>query len=86
MRREDYAGDKVEVWPDNLASFMFFCRVGKSTRWRVSPGGGVIGLQFESIYPLMDRMGLEPEAWNSLLSDLEVMEHAALVVINHKDE
>lgn len=86
MRREDYAGDKVEVWPENLESFRFFCRVGRSTRWRIAPSGGVIGLQYEAIYPLMDKMGLEPEAWNALLADLEVMEHAALPVINQKDD
>lgn len=86
MRREDYAGEKVEVWPQNLQSFGFFCRVGKSSRWRYAPSGGVIGLQFEAIYPLMDRMGLEPEAWNALLADLEVMEQAALAVINRKDD
>jgi hypothetical protein len=33
----------------------------------------------------MDRMGLESEAWDDLLSDLEVMEIAALAVINKKD-
>lgn len=84
MRREDYAGDKVEVWPENVQAFNFFRRMG--TRWRISPGGGVVGLQFEAIYPLMDRMGLEPDAWNALLSDLEVMEHAALPVINRRDD
>ena len=39
---------------------------------------GPSGLRFEAIYPLMDRMGLAPAAWDDLLSDIEVMEHAAL--------
>lgn len=48
--------------------------------------GGVTGIRWEAVYPLMDKMGLEPEAWDALLSDLEVMERAALVEINRKDE
>lgn len=48
--------------------------------------GGVAGLRWEAIYPLMDRLSLDPEAWDTLLSDLEVMERAALEVINRKDE
>jgi hypothetical protein len=42
---------------------------------------GPTGLRFEAIYPLMDRMGLEPAAWDSLLADIEIMEHAALEVM-----
>jgi hypothetical protein len=48
--------------------------------------GGVTGLRWEAIYPLMDRLNLEPDAWDALLSDLEVMERAALEVLNRKDE
>jgi len=46
---------------------------------------GVTGIRWEAVYPLMDRLGLESEAWDDLLSDLEVMESAALAVINKKD-
>lgn len=48
--------------------------------------GGVTGLRWEAIYPLMDRLNLTDEAWGALLADLEVMERAALEVINRKDE
>lgn len=40
--------------------------------------GGVIGIRWEAVYPLMDRIGLEREAWDALRFDLEVMEGAAL--------
>lgn len=59
-----------------------FQRVG--TRW-VSGMGGISGLRWEAIYPLMDRLQLEPEAWDDLLADMEVMERAALEVLNRKD-
>lgn len=63
------------MWPANLPAFDLFRRIG--TRWVVGMNGPS-GLRFEAIYPLMDRMGLAPAAWDDLLSDIEVMEHAAL--------
>lgn len=41
-------------------------------------GGPPIGLRWEALYPLMDRLGLDPEQWNALHDDLMVMEPAAL--------
>lgn len=81
---EDYAHERVEIWECNMQAFQFFQRIG--TRWVVGGMGGVTGIRWEAVYPLMDKMGLEPEAWDALLSDLEVMERAALEVINRKDE
>jgi len=46
--------------------------------------GGVTGIRWEAVYPLMDRLGLDAPAWDALLSDLEVMEQAALLEINRK--
>lgn len=59
-----------------------FQRIG--TRW-VAGMSGVIGIRWEAMYPLIDRLGLDPEAWDGLVSDLEVMERAALLIINRKD-
>lgn len=50
----------------------------------VGSGGGVTGIRYEAIYPFMDRMNLSPDEWDSLLCDLEVMEQAAMKVINQK--
>lgn len=61
-----------------------FQRIG--TRWVSGGMGGVTGIRWEAMYPLIDRLGLEPAAWNALVSDMEVMEQAALVVINAKDD
>lgn len=41
-------------------------------------GGVPIGLEWVSIYPLMDRLGLDNDAWNALHDDLMVMEQAAI--------
>lgn len=81
---EDFDGDIVEVWPENLPSLKMFQRIG--TRWVFGAMGGVAGIRWEAVYPLMDRLGLEPAEWDALLSDLEIMEHAAMEVMNRKDD
>ena len=65
------------MWPDNEAALSIFQRVG--TRWRLIQGCPIpIGLQWEAIYPLMDRLGLDNDAWNDLHEALMVMEDEAL--------
>lgn len=71
------------MWPENVPALEMFQRVG--TRW-VAGRSGVIGLRWEAIYPLMDRLGLPDDEWEALLRDMEVMEQAALKVINRRDE
>lgn len=67
----------IEVWPDNELALGLFQRVG--TRWRSPPMGGVpIGLQWEAIYPLMDRLQLDDDGWNDLHECLMTMEQAAV--------
>lgn len=79
---EDYEEeDFVFVWPSNRRAFDFFRGVG--TRWYAGPAGP-IGLRWEAIYPLMDRMGLAAEEWDALRADLEVMERAALAEIGRQ--
>lgn len=71
----------MEILPENFAAFQLLSRIG--TRWNVGMSG-VIGIRHEAVYPLMDRMNLEPDEWDALLADLEVMERAAIPVINEK--
>lgn len=67
----------IEVWPDNELALSLLRRVG--TRWRSPPMGGVpIGLQWEAIYPLMDRLQLDDDGWNDLHECLMEMEQAAV--------
>jgi len=71
------------VWPDNWPAVQFFQqRVG--TRWAYAASGAPTGLRWEAIYPLMDRQGLQPEQWQALLHDLEVMEDAALAAMQQR--
>lgn len=65
------------MWPDNEQALHLFARVG--TRW-VHPamGGPPIGLRWEAIYPLMDRLQLDNAQWAALHEDLMSMEQAAM--------
>lgn len=87
---EDYTTEILEVWPDNMQALAIFKKVG--TRWRlppvvVTPVGGAsgslvpIGVQWEALYPLMDRLGLDEDAWNDLHDSLMEMEDAALATM-----
>lgn len=77
---EDFEGDVVEVWPENQRAVDVFQRIG--TRWNRGALGGTFGICWEAVYPLMDRLGLSAEEWDDLLFDLEIMEYAALLVMN----
>lgn len=80
MTQDDYTHESVEVWPENLQATQMIQRVG--SRWVYGSAGGVTGIRWEAVYPLMDRLGLDPVAWDDLLADMEVMEIAALKEIN----
>lgn len=41
-------------------------------------GSVPMGVQWEALYPLMDRLSLDEGAWNDLHDSLMVMEKAAL--------
>ncbi len=65
----------MEVWPDNHAAFILFNNL--STQWRVGMGGPT-GLDYAAVYPLLDRAAKDPQEWDELFSDIQVMEGAAL--------
>lgn len=67
----------MEVWPDNERALGIFRKVG--TRWKLPPMGTVpVGLQWEAIYPLMDRLELTGPEWDDLHDDLMTLEVAAI--------
>jgi len=43
---------------------------------------GPVGLRYEAIYPLLDRMNLSSVEWDELLEDIEIMERAALAAMH----
>lgn len=81
---EDFEGDDVEVWPENWLSWRLFCDM--STQWRYTAAGGGMspsipvrtGLNYPSLYPLLDRACPTPEEWERHFQDVRVCEDAAL--------
>ena len=65
------------VWPDNERALSVFQRVG--TKWQYPPmGGPPMGLRWETIYPLMDKLDLDGKDWTDLHDDITAMELSAL--------
>ncbi|MCS0808689.1 DUF1799 domain-containing protein [Massilia agilis] len=82
MSPEDFAGEPVEVWPENWPTFSLFCDL--QTQWRVGAGGPV-GLDYNTLFHKMDRMQLGPDEYDHLESDIRTMEHEALAVMAEAD-
>jgi hypothetical protein len=68
------------VWPDNWATIEMFLRV--QTQWRTSMGG-VVGLDYAAVAWVLKLYGIEDQ--RSLLEDLQVMEAAAMRVMNKQE-
>lgn len=66
----------VEVWPENWPVFLLFDRM--HTQWRE----GAIGLDYNVLFRFLDRMTLTPDEYDQMLSDIAVMEQAALTEIH----
>lgn len=52
------------------------------TRWVYPPmGGAPLGLRWEAMYPLMDKLELDSAAWNELHEAMMVIEAEALATL-----
>jgi hypothetical protein len=69
------ANEVVEVWPENWRSWTLFMKL--CSQWSTGMGGRT-GLRYESLYPLLDRLGLSTDEWNEMFEDVRAMEGAAL--------
>jgi len=68
------------VWLENWPTVEMFLRV--QTQWRTSMGG-VIGLDYAAVAWVLKLYGIEDQ--RSLLEDLQVMEAAAMRVMNKQE-
>jgi hypothetical protein len=74
--------DEVDIWPENWPVFRLFC--GLQTQWR--PGmAGAVGLVYEAVYPLLDRLApRQSDEWAELLDDIRAMELEAMSVMREE--
>lgn len=75
LTMEDFAGDVVEVWPENERAYRVFADL--RTQWRVAMGGAS-GLDYNVLFAKLDRMQLSPHEYDELEDDVRTMEYAAL--------
>lgn len=70
------------IWPENERAVYLFVRV--STQWRVAGMGGFVGLSYESVSFMLKLYysDLEVEEVKTLFEELQIMEFAALSVLN----
>lgn len=76
---DDYAGEVVEVWPENWRAYLLFLDL--QTQWNVGMGGPV-GLNYLVLFAKLDRMKLADDEADELEADIRVMEHEALRVMS----
>jgi|688.fasta_scaffold52746_2 hypothetical protein len=76
----DASAEDFDVWPENWPTVEMFLRV--QTQWRTSMGG-VIGLDYTALAWVLKLYEIEDQ--RSLLEDLQVMEAAAMHVMNKQE-
>lgn len=83
LTEDDYPDEMVEIWPEHWDAYVLFAYM--RTQWRAG-GMGVIGLDYGVLHRKMDRMDLGALQYDELEADIQVMEFAALSLMNSRDE
>ena len=72
---DDFEADPVELWPENARAWQVFADM--SGQWRQAFNGPT-ALDYTPLFARMDRLQLDPDAWEELFADVRVMEAQAL--------
>ncbi|WP_229421713.1 DUF1799 domain-containing protein [Massilia aquatica] len=75
LTKEDFAGEEVDPWPDNMPALLLFQYM--RTQWRTG-ANGPCGLDYMVMHHRMARMDLSPDEYDQLEADIQTMEVAAL--------
>lgn len=80
---EEASGPPVEVWPDNMGSVDVF--IDLMTQWRrVGMTGAATGLDYTALPAVFAIRGIPKKRQSPIFDDIQVMEAAALEVLNKK--
>ena len=78
----------IEIWPENWQAIQVFCALA-ATQWLLlpTPGGTpvVTGLRYEAIPVIYEAYGVKRKQIPDLFHCLQVMERAALAILNNRD-
>jgi hypothetical protein len=77
-------GEQVEpgIWPEHAQAVEVFASL--LTQWRIGPMGGVVGLDYGAIPPVLEMLGIKRKKWPLLFEQLRVMENEAVKTLNKK--
>lgn len=80
---DDYKDEnEVGVWPCNVLAVNI--GISLATQWLVGPGGAY-GLNYETLWKKLDRMGITGEDADKLEADVRIFEDAALEQMRKDD-
>lgn len=68
------------VWPEHETAVGVFASV--LTQWRIAPMGGVIGLDYGVLPPVLELLAVPREQWTEVFEAVRVMENEAIKVMN----
>lgn len=78
--KEDGDDGQFGVWPENSRAFDAFLLCQR--QWRLGPMGGYLGFDYPGVEAKLRMSAFEVDA--KLIADIDVMEGAALEVLNAK--
>lgn len=81
LRSAEPQEEVFDVWEENWKSVLFF--LACATQWNVAGMGGYTGMNYPGIESVMRIRRIKDRA--ALFEDLQVMEFAALEVLNKKE-
>lgn len=81
LKPSDYKSEPIQVWPENEAAWRLLERL--QTQWRMGMGGAT-GLDYGVMHQMMDRMHLDPEAFDELELQMRILESEALTAMREK--
>lgn len=76
------APKNIVLWPDNIEPFKIFIRV--QTQWNVSPVGGVIGLNYQSVLSVI-ALYVKKKNRQSIFEGVLNIEQGYLAAVNKKN-
>lgn len=81
----DVEGPPVEVWPSIVKTVKLF--IDLRTQWlRAGMDGQRVGMNYEVLFRVMDRMGLDDAAWIEMWDDIRTLEDEALATMREASD
>lgn len=77
----DEVTTSCEIWPENWQAYELFCAL--DTQWRIGMAGPT-GVDYAALPVALRMVGAARAEWRQLMSDIRIMESAALKAMRDK--